>query len=882
MKNVGLFNLIISGALCAALAAGEQVDSDGDGLSDFQEVHKYITDPNNPDTDGDGISDGDWDERREYTYSIRSIIQFMYPFDANALNDNFQDARVLAEIRYYVEMEVIYYPFGTAEDSITANPNWQQDYVGMTEYLAPGITTNWDPNMKQDLLAELQADGIVVGNLTDRQVVEQVSSWVLGRYTSYSDIFTTYYIYYPNGQPTIYPGLEDAFNRDKGPYGWTVQPQFEHELLGKGMYYNKTRGTCTSTAVALTSALRAVGIPTRMIIVIPVVDRSNPNQVRLVQQGLSDDYVREVVLNWWDAAGTGFTAHTFNEVYVGSQWHRLNYSKLGQPVLDEHCFGLHTHLYTFNDLSDANLAPTWGWRYGKGIRGDVFGYGNPYTTISLSDLLGEHVMRPAGPTLYVDDDSPGDPGPGDPFISDPCEDGSLLHPYDSIQQAINVAADGNTVIVQRGTYTGLGNRDIDFKGKAITIRSTDPNNPDVVAETVIDCQGSDLEPHRGFHFHNSESSDSILDGLTITNGYVSGSSWQNDSGGGVFCNTASPTIKNCAISKNKAPRGGGLNAYKSNSTVINCTFSSNDSRAWGGRTYAYGGAAYSQSSSISFVRCTFSKNFATTYGGAIAAYDSNMNFTNCTSHGNQASLGGGMRVYNCSSTMKNCILWNDAPNELYVGGVSPTITFCDVEGGWAGSGNINTDPLFVDPSHDDYHLKSQAGRWKHSIYTSLDPAGDRFIDLVDFATFANYWHRQGKPLLADLNEDGTVELSDLVLLLDNYLADYLPGEWVRDGVTSPCIDAGDPASDWRAELWPHGKRINMGAYGGTPQASMSLSIAGNKADLNNDDAVNIADLVVLLNQWLSDNMLLSEDIRRNGSVEWSDFAELVHNWHWAQ
>jgi len=747
----------------------------------------------------------------------------MHPFDEDALNDNFQDANVLEQEDYYTEMEVVHYPFSWAENSIVANPNWQQDYADMTEYLQPGITTNWDEQMKQDLLAELQADGIVIDNLTDKQVVEQVSSWLLYNYTAL-DVFTTYYIYYPNGQPEIYPGLEGAFERDKGPYGWSVEEQFEHELLGKGMYYNKTRGTCTSTAIALTTVLRAVGIPTRMIIVIPVVDASNPSQSQLVEQGINKGQVRQTILDWLSGAGTGFTAHTFNEVYVGNQWHRLNYNQLGQPILDEHCFGLHTHLYTFNDLSEANLAPTWGWRYGKQITDDVFGYGNPYTTISLSGLLGEHVIKSTEPVIYVDDDSPNDPGPGDPVISDPCEDGSLLHPYDSIQQAIDVVEDGNTIIVQQGTYTGLGNRDIDFKGLAITVRSADPNNPNVVAATVIDCQGSESEPHRGFYFHNSENSDSVLNGLTITNGYASGN-WPNDSGGAIFCYTASPTIRNCVINGNKSSeRGGGLNAHDGNPTVVNCIFHNNASGPWDGSSYAWGGAVYSQSSSILFIQCIFSNNFASTYGGGIAAYDSNVTLRNCTFYGNQTLFdGGAMRIYNCSSTLENSILWHDMPNELYVGGASPTITYSNVQGGYGGTGNINCDPLFADANNGDYHLKSEAGRW--------NPHSE---------------------------------------------------SWVIDEVTSSCIDVGDSGSDWTAELWPHGKRINMGAYGGTPQASMSLSDAGNVADVNNNGIVDYIDLMMFTNKWLYKEVLLSEDLDRNGSVNFIDFAIFANNWLWEE
>jgi len=70
--------------------------------------------------------------------------------------------------------------------------------------------------------------------------------------------------------------------------------------------------------------------------------------------------------------------------------------------------------------------------------------------------------------------------------------------YPTIQAAVNDANHDDTIILLPGSYTGDGNRDIDYLGKAITIRSTDPNDPCTVAATVIDCNGSETERHRGF------------------------------------------------------------------------------------------------------------------------------------------------------------------------------------------------------------------------------------------------------------------------------------------------------------------------------------------------------------------------------------------------
>jgi len=386
----------LSVGLWAWPVVAEPVDTDGDGLTDFQEIHKYLTDPKKADSDGDGVPDGDWDERREYAYTIRTVLRFMPPFQ-DALNDDYQDARLREKRDDYIELEVVHYPLGTAGRSITPNPTWRRDYAGMTRYLEPDVTTNWNTDMQRRLVADLRAAGIHVDRLTDKEVVEKASTWLMRRSRYLSKAFTTYYIHYPNGSPTVYPGLEDdykrEFGRDSKRYDWTIDQHFDYELLGRGMYDNKTRGSCTSFAVYLTTALRAIGIPTRMIIAVSAVDGTDPHQRHLARIHLTHHQVRYTALRGI-GAGWGFSAHTFNEVYVGHRWHRLNYNALGQPIVDENYLGLMTHLYTFTDLSKIDLARTWGWRYAKSGRCKTFRCSNPYTAVSISDQFGRHAKIP--------------------------------------------------------------------------------------------------------------------------------------------------------------------------------------------------------------------------------------------------------------------------------------------------------------------------------------------------------------------------------------------------------------------------------------------------------------------------------------------------------
>jgi hypothetical protein len=357
-------------------ARADDPDSDGDGLSDFQEIHKYRTDPHKKDTAGQGVSDGDWQGRREHTYSVRAVLRVMPPYNLKALNDDYQDVRVLAQKKECAELEVVVYPLNTNAEAIKANPNWKKDCAGMKEYLDPGVTTNWDDAMRQDLLRELAKDGIDPDKLTDKEVVEKVSAWLFRR-NQYRYMFCTFYADFPDGKPAIRTGLEKAFEREKGDKGWTAQQQFEHELLGKEMFANKCVGTCTSSAILQTTVLRALGVPTRMILCIPPGDGTDAAQVALVEKGLTHHRVRRDAFYGVLGSSGGFTSHTFCEVFVGGRWRRLNYATLGQNVLEPNYLGLMIHVHTFRDLSEANLAATWGTRYATGRRDDVFPHGKP-------------------------------------------------------------------------------------------------------------------------------------------------------------------------------------------------------------------------------------------------------------------------------------------------------------------------------------------------------------------------------------------------------------------------------------------------------------------------------------------------------------------------
>ena len=278
--------------------------------------------------------------------------------------------------------------------------------------------------------------------------------------------------------------------------------------------------------------------------------------------------------------------------------------------------------------------------------------------------------------------------------------------YVYIQDAIDEAYLGDEIVASEGIYR----ENIDFKGKILTLRSTDPNDSAVVAATIINAgnQGSVVT------FSSSEDASCVFAGFTITN-----------SNNGIYCSGASPTIINCNITANA---GAGIELYNgSNPTIANCCIAANAGSGIEMLVYK---------------------------SGRIIVYNY-PTITNCTIAGNlQSGISGGI------PTITNSIIWANSPQQI--ADTQGSVTYSNIQAGWAGEGNIDADPLFADPNNGDYHLKSQAGRWNP-----------------------------------------------------------ISGSWVIDEATSPCIDAGDPVTPVGLEPLPNGGIINMGAYGGNAEASKS-------------------------------------------------------------
>jgi len=274
----------------------------------------------------------------------------------------------------------------------------------------------------------------------------------------------------------------------------------------------------------------------------------------------------------------------------------------------------------------------------------------------------------------------------------PAAAGTIRVPADqpTIQAGIDAAENGDTVLVADGTYTGDGNRDIDFLGKAITVRSENG-----AEHCIIDCEASQDDPHRGFYFHTLEGPNSVLQGFTIRNGYAEtaavyrggGIKCENASptiteniisqctstgaGGGIFCGTASPVISRNIITDNfcRATAGGGISCrYGGSPLILENVISENRNGAGNG-----GGIIISDDTSAIIHGNTIIDN----RDSGLAVGGQNIRITNnLIARNTRGSRGGGILDGGDNTYVAgNLILDNEADTQgggVYIGSVSPT------------------------------------------------------------------------------------------------------------------------------------------------------------------------------------------------------------------
>ncbi|MFH1680423.1 MAG: C10 family peptidase [Candidatus Eisenbacteria bacterium] len=242
--------------------------------------------------------------------------------------------------------------------------------------------------------------------------------------------------------------------------------------------------------------------------------------------------------------------------------------------------------------------------------------------------------------------------------------------FTTIQAAIGAAQPRDVVELVDPSYSGPGNRNLVFGGKALTVRSRS-GAPD---SCVIECGGS---PNQGFRFVSGEKRGSVVLGITIRGGDA-------DYGGGIYsyngslpCIETSPTLIDCVLRENEASSGGGLYMVCSRSVVIGCTFSGNTARA----STAQGGGASVNGYSPRFAYCTFSGDSAVGTGPAPMSYGGGMYFsvdsfsvlTRCTFLDNRAAggainQGGGLYWTQPGAKIADCVFGSNGASGTYSSG----------------------------------------------------------------------------------------------------------------------------------------------------------------------------------------------------------------------
>ncbi|UCG57839.1 MAG: right-handed parallel beta-helix repeat-containing protein [Phycisphaerales bacterium] len=445
--------------------------------------------------------------------------------------------------------------------------------------------------------------------------------------------------------------------------------------------------------------------------------------------------------------------------------------------------------------------------------------------------------------------------------------------YERIQDAIHHSWDGDSVVIKPGTYR----ENVSFMGRAITVTGENPDDHAIVRSTII----SAVSGH-SVTFDFGEDGNSVLTGLTI-------------SGRGIYCSGASPVIsrnviRDCenegihgqdnaapAIEDNVITSNGGAGIYWCDGPIRRNIISQNNA----GIAYCnglivdnivsdnsninpgYGGGLYYCDGDI--VRNTITDNYASFRGGGLYGCDSNIG--NNLIAGNSADLLGGGLSDCAGSIYNNTVVGNRAGEN---------------GGGFAEcAGSIQNNIIAFNRASSAAGIYGPCNNSYNSFWVNEggDFGGGATVGVGDIAVdplFAinGYWDPNGTP---EAGDDFWID-GDYHLKSETGRWDTISQTWVSDQITSHCVDAGDRNSDWAGELWPHGKRVNMGVYGATAQASMSLSKAGNVADLNNDDWVDYGDFILFAGKWVCDEVPVAEDLNRDGIVNFKDYSLLADYW----
>jgi parallel beta-helix repeat protein len=331
------------------------------------------------------------------------------------------------------------------------------------------------------------------------------------------------------------------------------------------------------------------------------------------------------------------------------------------------------------------------------------------------------------------------------FADNSAEDGGGMANFNSSNPSITGCTfTGNWASTDLIIIIIGGNNDIDGNngnGGGLYNSSSSP--------TLVNCTFSDNRAGNGGGMCNDSNSFPVITDCAFSENrasYVATRTIGSDiiqsvimgAGAGIYNDSSGPIVQNCAFRGNVSLlKGGGISNSTSDPNVINCTFSGNQAKGYYFEAIDLpGGGQIPGPAPIPG------------YGGAIHNNDSTPVFTNCTFAANRAENGNALSCdytdYQQSSEpsnvrLANCILWDGGEEIWNNDGSTITITYSDVQGGWPGEGNIDSDPFFVDP-----------GYWDPNN-TPTDPNDDFWVD--------GDYHLQSDSLCIDAGDNSVVEPS---------------------------------------------------------------------------------------------------------------------------
>jgi len=414
----------------------------------------------------------------------------------------------------------------------------------------------------------------------------------------------------------------------------------------------------------------------------------------------------------------------------------------------------------------------------------------------------------SGATITVDDDGPAD--------------------FNSIQAAIDVSQHFDTIVVHPGVYI----EKIYYNAKAITITSMDPNNPDIIDDTVIDGNGAGSV----VSFIKGETPFSILRGLAIRNGSV-----------GIDCEGVftKPLIENCVITNNSIGLKGG------SAKVSNCEISEN----------TFDGVRDSTGTLLS---CIISRNGRAGIKNkyqSISISKETIILLQCMIYDNMEE---GVRCEDGHAAISNCIVSENGKNGLHFTHCSSNIDNCTIVGNkgdgvsdW-GATVIRVLNSVIAWNHGHGLAEQMVGQSIISKHNNIYANASGQYRAVDHSQYDIHEHPFFKQS-GFWDKDDSWHQGDYHLMSTIGRWDPTTESWVTDPIDSPCLDMGDPNMPFGDESYPHGGRLNLGAYGGTPEASMSevpgpVCVEYPEMDFNQDCKVDQLDLDLFMEHWLECNL----------------------------